>query len=346
MARPLKRSCDYYPHSAQERNTPESRALRARFGLEGYAIFAMVMELLCGADDFCAAWDELNIELLSGDFGITAERLTEVVNYMQRLKLVEIDGEILRSSRLETMLQPVIEKRLKMQAKNISATTNIVTAAETPNTDAETTQRKGKERKGEERKEIIPTQKEIVAAENEKTDTPADDELQEHAAVQKLITWAPDHQQWLRDPIKDFQVKKHELTDGSVTGELRKFARYYLYKSKPHVSARFEHDPVDFLRASWRDWISNIATRRSEKTPTPTPKGNAAPVFSPEEAYAIAYGVCGEAANEFGKRMYRVQTAADRTEARERAQQIFKEISATGATHTRTGPVSLAGIIN
>jgi Domain of unknown function (DUF4373) len=334
MARPIKRSCDYYPHPAAERNTPEAKALRVRFGPEGYGVYCMIMELLCGADEFTYAWDELNIELLAGDFGTTGERLLEIATYMARLKMIEITGETLRSTRLEATLKPVLEKRILMQERYSSR----VSESETTDTAAETTQRKGKERKGKESvKENSDLRDEEVG---ENPDAP-------HPAETAVLQWANQHQEWLRKPILEFSIKKSELDGGSLTGELRKFCRYYLTKSRPHAAAKFENNPTDFVRYNWRDWIRNIADRRAEKQ-QPAGAKNDELHFTDDEIYALAFATVGETkANELhaaGKLFY-PRKAPDKTQARERIQYAARELEKSRAGPAKTNaPTHIANL--
>ncbi len=117
MARPSKSNADYFRHDNDMRNDPKVRALRGKFGLEGYAVWSMILETLTDADDFFVPWNTLSIELFAGDFGLDSERLTEVVAYMTRLNLVQIEGETLRCQNLSNRLQSVIEKREMMHKR-------------------------------------------------------------------------------------------------------------------------------------------------------------------------------------------------------------------------------------
>jgi hypothetical protein len=49
MARPLKRTCDYFPHFA--RHDRSLYPLESQFGTEGYYFFYCLMEFLCLEDD-------------------------------------------------------------------------------------------------------------------------------------------------------------------------------------------------------------------------------------------------------------------------------------------------------
>ena len=144
MARPTKSNADYFKHDNDMRNDPKVKALRGKFGLEGYAIWNMILETLTDADGFLVDWNGLSIELFSGDFGIASERLEELVAYMGKIGLVQIEEEKLGCKNLSIRMQSVVEKREKMQERyflRISA--------------AETTQKRREEKREEESTNLL-----------------------------------------------------------------------------------------------------------------------------------------------------------------------------------------------
>ena len=116
MARPIKNNADYFPHDKDMRNDPKLRAVRAKFGNDGYAIWCYILECLTNADSFKIEWNELSIELLSGDFMVDGDRLIEAVNYMIRLKLLTSENELLTCENLQRRLGPLIESRERKRA--------------------------------------------------------------------------------------------------------------------------------------------------------------------------------------------------------------------------------------
>jgi len=93
MARPKKDNAEYFSHDADMRNDTKIRALRRKFGLEGYAIWCMLLEYLTHCDFFEFEYSELNIELLSGDFDVEPELLKEVMEYLiNKLGLMQVEN--------------------------------------------------------------------------------------------------------------------------------------------------------------------------------------------------------------------------------------------------------------
>lgn len=118
MARPQKNNCDYFPHDNDMRNHVKVRAIRNKFA-NGYAIWSMLLEFLTGSDGNTFEKTPLQMELLSGDFGVSVTEMSDVVDYCIKLELLfEKDGWIYSES-LNERLAPVYEKRGK--SKQLSA---------------------------------------------------------------------------------------------------------------------------------------------------------------------------------------------------------------------------------
>ncbi len=136
MARPKKNNMEYFSHDNGMRNNRKVKAVRARFGLEGYAVFVMLLELLAEADCLAVKWNTIEKELISGDFGITAEALTEMVDYFINIDLIKsIDGW-LYSEKLDKRSEQLFSKRTK--ALSSLRKEKGIYLSETPISDAET----------------------------------------------------------------------------------------------------------------------------------------------------------------------------------------------------------------
>lgn len=134
MARPLKNSCDYFPHDADMRNHRKIKALRNKFGPEGYAVWCMYLEYLTGAEGNQAEYSALEFELLSGDFGIEARKVREIIDYARQLHLLQLNDGLLGSTSLDERLEPVYVKRGRMRDLALS---RIKKAKETEHQDVE-----------------------------------------------------------------------------------------------------------------------------------------------------------------------------------------------------------------
>ena len=111
MARPLKNNADYFSHDNDMRDNPRIKALRAKHGLVGYAIYCMTLEVLTKADQFRIQVDELTMEILAGDFGIDVEELELIMSSFRRLKLFEQTDEYLECRALIERMQPLQDSR-------------------------------------------------------------------------------------------------------------------------------------------------------------------------------------------------------------------------------------------
>lgn len=119
MARPVKNYCDYYPHQRDMRNHKKVKALRNKFGITGYALWSMFLEYLTGSDGNEFENSEIELELMSGDFGVSVTEISDVLNYCIKLELLFVKNNFVYSPSLDEYLAPVYEKR--NQAKQESA---------------------------------------------------------------------------------------------------------------------------------------------------------------------------------------------------------------------------------
>lgn len=111
MARPQKNNADYISHDVGMRNHRKVKAVRSKFGIEWYAIWCMLLEYLGSCNFFEATIDDIEWEILSGDFGVSCDRLQQVVEYLLQIGMLQKEWNIYRSQSLIDRLQPMLEKR-------------------------------------------------------------------------------------------------------------------------------------------------------------------------------------------------------------------------------------------
>lgn len=154
MARPKRNNADYFSHDAGMRNDPKVKALRNKYGCTGYSVWCMMLEVLTESDFFTRSIDEIEIEILSADFGIEADLFSEILQYMLRLRLLQTGNNCeFLSQKLTDRLQPVIDKRSNSRKRVVSVT--------------ESTQSKVKEskvKKSKEDKDTAPSPKDVEIA--------------------------------------------------------------------------------------------------------------------------------------------------------------------------------------
>lgn len=140
MARPRKDNAEYFTHDKDMRNDPKLRAVRKKFGNEGYAVWNFLLEVITDSDNFEIEWNPLAIELLGGDFDVETGYLTDLVDYMVKIGLLQREQDVIYSSSMKKRFEPLLSKRERDR--------NRVIASENPHS-------KVKERKGKESKEEI-----------------------------------------------------------------------------------------------------------------------------------------------------------------------------------------------
>lgn len=124
MARPLKNNADYFSHDAGMRNNSKIKAVRAKHGLAGFAVWCMLLETLTNADNFTLEIDEIAVEVMAGDFGLEPESLEEMLLSFRRLKLIEYDAESLKCPALIERMRPleVSRERKRQWVEHMKAT--------------------------------------------------------------------------------------------------------------------------------------------------------------------------------------------------------------------------------
>lgn len=257
MARPIKQNASYFSHDADMRNNRKVKALRTRFALEGYAVWCMILECLTDENGFVLPWDTLNIELISGDFGVSAERLKEAAEYMDKIRLVVIENETLHCPAHRARMQFVIDEReRKRQWKQVK---KDVIDGENPESDGENAQRKLKEIKGNKTKLNLPSGSVPPARageENfeEKTADGGNAPTDHHAAIFEMITgWnLADDFATLNAICKraDYDPEKH----GAADGEISRFIGSNL--GKDAFREKIIKKPIQFFVEQFPGWLA------------------------------------------------------------------------------------------
>ncbi len=170
MARPKKNNADYFSHDTKMRDDPKIKYIRTLYGLQGYAVYCMLLEYLADCDFFESPFDDMTKILLAGDIGLKLEEFSAMMETFFQVNLFENKDGKFYSNGLKKRLEKVQEKRVKMQAKyakndedekGVSESfwrrndsfwrrnpqSTKVSDAETPISDAESTQSKVKQSK-------------------------------------------------------------------------------------------------------------------------------------------------------------------------------------------------------
>lgn len=110
MGRPKKNNANYFSHDAGMRNHRKIKAIRNHFK-NGYAIWCMLLEYLTESENNVFVFNEIEVELLAGDFGVSGAEITEMVHFCIRLELLFLKDNFVWSETLNNRLNPVFEKR-------------------------------------------------------------------------------------------------------------------------------------------------------------------------------------------------------------------------------------------
>ena len=111
MARPQKNNADYFPHDNGMWSDRKVGALRNKFGLEGYAIWNLLLESLCDCENF--ELNETEQNLLSGCWNIEEEKLKELLECLLGVNLIQKKENSIVCQRLIDRLQPMLLERAR-----------------------------------------------------------------------------------------------------------------------------------------------------------------------------------------------------------------------------------------
>lgn len=111
MARPKKTNADYFSHDTGMRNDLKIKAIRRKFGLSGYAVWCMLLEVITDSDNIELEYNDDQLELISADFDIDRDQLKLIIDYAIQLRLLVVDNSVIYSETLKNRLLPLFNKR-------------------------------------------------------------------------------------------------------------------------------------------------------------------------------------------------------------------------------------------
>lgn len=274
MARPQKNNADYFSHDSSMRNDMKIKALRRKYGIEGYGLYCMLLEIIAGSDHFeyiIPEDDHIAWEMFAGDVDIDPELLREIIVYMSTLWLLHYESWKIFSDWLKKRLQPVVEKRDRLRGSYTSVKTaetpiidvsdiqnplsTVVSATETLVSATEMPQRKVKETKVNEKKE--------------QTQVPA------------CVPFSFLDVFWNQYPKQTNQLQAEDafysLTNEEKSAMIAKLPQWLTYWQT--IEVRFVPSPDKFLSGKkWRDDIPKVYQKKS--TPLPVPRAPEIPESS------------------------------------------------------------------
>lgn len=150
MARPKKTNADYFTHDTDMRNDLRIKAIRRKFGLAGYAVWNMLLEVISDSDNLELEYNDDQIELISADFDIDTSELRQIINYCIQLKVLVSDNEILTSETLKKRLLPLFLKRERQLSTAITPNLRVIDSENTHSKVKESKVNKSKEKESKE----------------------------------------------------------------------------------------------------------------------------------------------------------------------------------------------------
>jgi hypothetical protein len=160
MARPKKNNADYFSHDNDARNHRKIKALRGKFGVTGYGFWFMLLEFLTYSDYNQFEFTDSEVELMAGDFGVSATEIHDMLSYCIKLEMLTLENGIIRSKSLDERLECVYKKRgtkkeFLQQKPHINVVSDTDNTTKTIVSATESTQSKVKEIKVNKKKELV-----------------------------------------------------------------------------------------------------------------------------------------------------------------------------------------------
>lgn len=223
MVRPKKNNADYFPHDSGMRNDRKIKALRSKYGHVGYSVYVMLIESLTDADFFELRFDEINIEILAGDFDVESIELCNIVDYCKLLGLVQggCDAGKVWSERHKKNFINLIRKR-KRDRSGVIVDENPVFDVENPQSRVKESKVKKSKEKREKKTTFSPPQLDEVLpyfSEKESSDQDAEKFFDHFTANGWKVSgkapmkdWKAAARNWIRRS-KDFTGNKKQQSE-------------------------------------------------------------------------------------------------------------------------------------
>lgn len=266
MGRPSNNFCDYFSHDRDMRNHRKVKSIRNTFGISGYAIWVMTLEYLTGIDGNVIEYSDIEIELMSGDFGVSVTEIRNVIDYCIRLNLLQQEDGFVKSESLDERLKPVYDKRAKSKersASQIRSSGKFITGSSV-NAEvsvAETPQSKVNESKVNNTNTtnvVLSTSSPEHRLPKLLKDDLKDDLNEEWDALCKEISESTDLTIQKKLILKFIVVKKPQFiepyaTAWNIVASEHKFSKLQglTYKRKNKLKTRLKEPGFDFMRIMW-----------------------------------------------------------------------------------------------
>lgn len=223
MARPQKNNADYFPHDNSMWSDRKVVALRNKFGLEGYAIWNLLLESLCESENF--ELNETEQNLLPEFWGIEEEKLKEILDFMERLRLIQREQNNITCQRLVDRLQPMLLERARKRKW--------------------ARKRWGKDGNSEEIDDDNPSNSEQSTESSTQKERKEKESKEEERKPEKEITPAQKARKFFKE------IEEQKLSDSD---EKKKFYNYWTELNKSGKRQRWELEKTFDVGRRWDTW--------------------------------------------------------------------------------------------
>ena len=138
MARPIKNTAEYFSHDKDMRNDVKIKAVRRKYGHTGFSTWIFLLETIIDSENFIIEYNEINRELLAADFEVDVLVLDEILSYLSKLNLIQMENNLITCHNLVKRLEGLLSKRNRDRQRYSKHNENINQELPTAETDNKT----------------------------------------------------------------------------------------------------------------------------------------------------------------------------------------------------------------
>lgn len=233
----------YFQHDYNARNDERLLMLRAKYGIEAYGVFWMILESMAEAST--GQINRVAIAGLSLGYGVAIERLTAIIDYCINVGLFK---ELQEGAIISTRMCSHLAFRESLRSAGRAG------AAKRWPESHKNSHPNAKERKGKERKVNTKDTKELVVTKREEREVVASPDAPTPAQVVRDFF----ANEASRETIIQELVAKG-FSEDDARREVKKFRSYWTERNKTGQKERWEMEKTFELRRRLVTWFSNFS---------------------------------------------------------------------------------------
>jgi len=245
----MNKDAFYFPHFSNARHDRKLRRVRKQLGIEGYAIYFMLLEVLREQEEF--KYPLQDVDLLADDFNTSEEKVKTVIT---GYNLFQTDEKNFFSYKFNEFLKPYLDGKQRKRISGIKGNLIKYNRANKEDLDKLTDA------------EIIELNDRIAIANKSHSDRcPSQSKVKESKVKEKKVKESKD----IKERKKDFAEKLAGFKETYSSELLRAFYEYWTEHGENDKKMRFEKEKsYDIKRrlATWKNREKNFKPKNDIPT--------------------------------------------------------------------------------